>query len=265
LTSLFRLPASQILVVLRRPAGREELQLAEAPAVDLHLAVSLLARLAEVAPGEGEGAAIDWWGMPHTDVDAALLALRRLLRGPRIVATARCAAPGCGRRVDLDFEIGDYLEHHAPRLPRGVVADDDEPGWFSLASDRLRFRLPTAADQLAIAGRAGGEALLVRRCLRPPSAPARLRRRAEAAMEALAPSLVGELNGACPECGVALAVRFDPLQFVLRELRERAAGLLDEVHLLASRYGWSEAEILALPHERRARYAELILGEREGA
>ena len=33
-----------------------------------------------------------------------------------------------------------------------------------------------------------------------------------------------------------------------------------DVHLLASAYGWSEPSILALPHDRRVWYAELVRG-----
>ena len=75
-------------------------------------------------------------------------------------------------------------------------------------------------------------------------------------MEKLAPSLFGVLDGKCPECAARIRVSFDPQRYVLGELRERAMFVYEEVHLLASRYQWSEREILALPGSRRARYAE---------
>ena len=78
-------------------------------------------------------------------------------------------------------------------------------------------------------------------------------------MEALAPALSGELRGACAECGAELAVGFDPLQFTLRELRRHAETLYEDVAWIAHHYHWSEAEILALPAERRTRYAELAV------
>ena len=40
---------------------------------------------------------------------------------------------------------------------------------------------------------------------------------------------------------------FEPASYVLDELRARTAELEHEVHALASRYGWAESEILALP------------------
>jgi hypothetical protein len=76
-------------------------------------------------------------------------------------------------------------------------------------------------------------------------------------MEAMAPSLCAELHGVCPECGAAVETTFDPLQYTLRELRDQAAFVYEEVCSIAHHYHWSEAEILALPAVRRARYAEL--------
>jgi hypothetical protein len=70
------------------------------------------------------------------------------------------------------------------------------------------------------------------------------------------------LQGACPDCGRDFEFRFDPREFALRELREQAAFIYEDVHLIAQHYGWSEPEILSLPHNRRVRYAELIRQER---
>ncbi len=76
-------------------------------------------------------------------------------------------------------------------------------------------------------------------------------------MEAMAPSLSGDLQGVCPECGASVTVHFEARWFCLRELRDRAAFLYQDVDLLARRYHWSEAEILSMPQGRRAAYAEL--------
>jgi hypothetical protein len=162
---------------------------------------------------------------------------------------------GCRARIDIAFRVGDYLAHHAPSVPGGV-SPADEPGWFRLNGTDVMGRVVSCADQMAIAGRPDVEHELVRRCIRPETTPARLRRKLESAMEKLAPSLYDELDGRCPECGAAVRIVFDPLRYVLAELRERAMFVYQEVHLIAARYRWSEAEILALPRTRRARYAE---------
>ena len=80
-------------------------------------------------------------------------------------------------------------------------------------------------------------------------------------MEALAPSLYGRLDCSCHECGRSVALFFNPSSYVLEELARRAASIYDEVHALARSYHWSESEILALPRERRQRYAERAYGE----
>ena len=251
--SVVRLPASGTVVVLRHPGGREELLLAEARQADITLAVALLSSLAEAAP------AIDWWRESLSDVDAALLGVRRAVLGERIVATVWCSAAACGAPADVEFRVSDYLADHVRAQPPGTTATA-EAGWFALDGEAVRFRLPTATDLLAIYGCVNGEAALAARCVQPAEAAADPR--VGAAMEALSPSLARELCGACAECGAELRVGFDPMRFVLNELRERATPIFDEVHLLASRYGWSEEAILSLSRQRRVRYVERVLAER---
>jgi hypothetical protein len=121
----------------------------------------------------------------------------------------------------------------------------------------IDFRLPTPSDQLAVSGRPDAEAQLAHRCLRPADAPATLRRKAEAVMEAMAPCLSCELQAVCPECGTGITLYFEPRRFCLRELRDRAASIYADVDVLARRYNWSEDQILALPRSRRVTYVEL--------
>ena len=51
---------------------------------------------------------------------------------------------------------------------------------------------------------------------------------------------------------------FDVQQFVLRELRDHAASVYEDVHLLAFHYKWTEEDILRLPRSRRAHYTEAV-------
>jgi hypothetical protein len=273
----FRLPVSGQVVALRPPSGAEDLLLAEAartPRGDAALALALAGRLAVAVEGEP----LDWGGLPVADLDALVLRLRQTLIGDHVRADVACPAPACGQRIDIDFSIEQFLAHHAPKATgprhRGWIWEPaDEPGWFCLsrasasaatpaaAADRVSFRLPTAADLLAVAGQPAGEQYLARRCLRPADLPARLRRRAEAVMEAMAPSLSSDLQGVCPECRATVTMQFDARWFCLRELRDRAAFVYPDVDLLARRYHWSETEILAMPQVRRTAYAELARQE----
>jgi hypothetical protein len=60
-----------------------------------------------------------------------------------------------------------------------------------------------------------------------------------------------------------VAVYFDPQDFTLRELRDDAAFVFEEIHLIASRYHWSEERIMRLPGQRRVQYAEIIRQDEE--
>jgi len=234
------------------PTGAEDILLLEAGAPDFGVALALLSRVVCRIDGEP----IDWATLAITDVDILLLRLRQRVLGDAVSAEVVCPAPGCGARVDIAFSISGYVDHHRPRTPARLLAAGEQ-GWFRLEGGDVEFRVPRAADQVAIALEPRPEDALLLRCIRPTAISPAARRRVEAAMEAMAPSLLSELQGTCPECGAAVTCRFDPLQYTLRELRDQGAFVYEDVCTIARHTHWSEAEILALPTVRRARYAEL--------
>jgi hypothetical protein len=61
----------------------------------------------------------------------------------------------------------------------------------------------------------------------------------------------------CVKCGNEWEETFDIVVFVWAEIEARARRLLTEVNTLASAYGWTEAEILSLTANRRARYVQM--------
>jgi hypothetical protein len=65
----------------------------------------------------------------------------------------------------------------------------------------------------------------------------------------------------CPSCNAQYDAPIDLESVVLQRLAVRQQSLLREVHLLASCYGWTEHEVLAVPAQRRARYLALIEGD----
>ena len=252
----FRLPVSRIEAVLREPAGAEEAFLYEAGDGYADLAL----RTAEILARTRNGEVIAFASLSITDLDAAMLAIRRMALGDAIRTTVQCA---CKDRIEIGFGIAEYLEHHAPRRPRQVRGPCAEE-WWEIDGGEGRFRLPSVADQLAISVHPDPLGELERRCFRPAELTKRDRRRMEAAMAAMAPDLFGALQGTCPNCAATVQVAFDPQQYVVAELRLRAAFVFEEVHMLAARYGWHERDILAMPHSRRARYAELIHEDESG-
>jgi hypothetical protein len=258
------LPVSGLVVDLMCPTGAEDLLMAEGQADDLRLSLALAERLARAV----DDSPIEWAELPVCDLQLLVLRMREALIGDRIVSEVTCKAVGCGRRVDISFDVSAYIAHHAPAssLPKGrrwSVERAAEPGWFRLAqragdtAQDILFRIPVVADQLAALDSADAEAEIAHRCIRPDAISVATRRRVEAAMEAMAPSLADEIAGVCSECGAQLPLFFDPQQFCLRELRERAAFVYQDVDLLARRYHWSEREILAMSYARRATYVEL--------
>lgn len=250
---MFRLPVSGLDISLAPLTGWEDVLLNEARDGRVTLSLTLIARVAKCS----DGAIVDWKRLTVTDLDTALLLVRRSVLGDRIVSDAHCSNPCCGARVDVAFRIGDYLASQKCRCPQWI-RHDEETGWFRLDGEGARFRLPTGGDLKTIEGEADAERRLVRLLAVPATVSFRMRHRIERAMEALAPSISRVVEGRCPECGDGVETYFDVRSFVLSELRDRAAGIYNDVHLLALHYGWSEESILSLSQQRRRRYSDLL-------
>ena len=84
-----------------------------------------------------------------------------------------------------------------------------------------------------------------------------VQRRIAEAVEAADPGADLTLDVACPECGGATRAELDIASYLWTELDAWARDVLLDVHLLATAYGWSEPEILALSPTRRRYYLEL--------
>jgi hypothetical protein len=143
----------------------------------------------------------------------------------------------------------------------GSVVRVRQDGWD------VEFRLPGVGD-LAAAARSGDpRAALLARCLvsavRDGAAvsgadlPAAVQHRIAEAVEAADPGADLTLNVACPECGQPTRAELDIASYLWTELDSWARDVLLDVHLLATAYGWSEPEILALSPTRRRYYLEL--------
>jgi hypothetical protein len=256
---MFMLPVSQVAVTPRAPDGHDELLLAEGAAGSIALRLAVVRRLAPPLD-----AGLDWDELPFVDVDAALLAVRRHLHGDRLCAELRCA--DCGGWGDVVLSIDAYLAGKRPQRVRALHPARD--GWLS-SKDAL-FRIPSAgAVSLALErGRDPADAAqrLLHACVGhdgTDGAPAaRTANRIGALLERIAPRLAGLLQGSCPHCGQLMRGWFDPGQFVLQELQGRASAVFEQIHLIASRYGWSQDAILALPARRRRLFADFIAEER---
>src|SRR5207302_1639138 len=95
----------------------------------------------------------------------------------------------------------------------------------------------------------------------PPELTAAELARVEATLDRADPLVRGALLAACPDCGQFAEHEVDLAGLALARLRQRQLALVETVHRLASRYHWTEADILSIPEWRRGRYLALL--ERE--
>jgi hypothetical protein len=250
---MFQMPVSQTHVELKPATGAEDMLLLEGSRDTVSLSIALLRRLVHNA----DGSEFDPADLIVTDLEALLLELRRSLYGDVIASRGRCSSDGCDTPIDVSFRIGEYLAHHGSRVPANVERLEAEPAWFQLRGSDQQFRLVTAGDLAAAMRSPQPELELAKRTIR--SASQTSGSRVQKAMQALAPSLSGEIAGQCPECGATVSFWFDVQSYVQRELRYDAEFLCDDVHQLASHYHWTEDAILALPRWRRLQYVEMTL------
>jgi hypothetical protein len=206
------------------------------------------ARLAEFAMrigalASGEDPELPVW-------EERLLELRRRLLGSRISAELIC--PSCAAKVALIFGDDDL-----PRAPPTVVAEVDGEKLRALRlSDVLEVEARNGVErrlELLLAQAAGRDVDWAKQVLVGPSRAA-----AVAALEQAVAGLDLQIGTTCTECGGNIVAPFDVPKFVLTELEAETRRLLDGVHRIASTYHWSEAEILALPRERRQAYLTRI-------
>jgi hypothetical protein len=182
--------------------------------------------------------------------DQLLLELRERTFGATLSAVGSC--PSCSEPLEIELPAAD--------LRGGTVAGDV----LELATDDgvVRFRLPTAADLVAIADAADveeGRRILLERCVDGELTPG-LEDVVAARMAEADPGAWTELALECPACGHSWHAPFDIVSFLWAELESFARRLVADVHALASAYGWRESDVLALSPARRDAYLELVAG-----
>jgi hypothetical protein len=170
------------------------------------------------------------------------------------------ATAGCGAALELDFSTDDV---RAPAPAEGPI--NVEAG-----GRRVRVRLPTAGDLAEAADTDDvdeAQRLLFSRCVLgvegendpdPSSLPAPLVEAIDDAIAAADGQPDVDLALSCVDCGEQWEAPFDIASFVWTEVEGWAIRALREVHHLASAYGWTEAEILALSPSRRRFYMEAL-------
>ncbi len=224
--------------------------------------------------------------------DRRLLRLYRDTFGDSLECQADC--PECGEELEADLSATELLSGLAPAnntvqasktistSERAEEGDDGhgqneygrhEQGRHEHAHQDLRlvFRMPNSGDLLA--AEACGDAVEARRLLSERCVleayrrdePVPLGQLREQDIEQLAtsmarvdPAVEVRIAFRCPACDHAWKQPLDVVAFLDDRGRQRAHRLLEEVHLLARSYGWSEDGILAMSDQRRRTYLEML-------
>jgi hypothetical protein len=235
--------------------GVWELGLAQSP---LQRALTLLAAAAPDIPPEALS------NLSIGERDARLLTLREWTFGPQLNGLTTC--PGCNERLELTFEVSDVRAR-----TESSTAEPGDALSLCVADYEASFRLPNSLDLAAISvsqGIAASREFLFQRCVltarhKGEDCPAELLPSdivdaIVAQMAQADPQANGQMALSCPRCGHQWQAVFDIASFFWSEITAWASRILREVHILASAYGWREADILAMSPMRRQIYLEMV-------
>jgi hypothetical protein len=205
-----------------------------------------------------------WADAPIGQRDACLLNLYETLFGESLQTTIRCT--GCGERLEATFAVRDILVG-VPTLPEGSGSLELQEQEY-----HVEYCLPTSAHLLEVIARpvdaVSAAAALMQRCVidarhsdtcvDPHDLPADVVNRLATHMAQRDPQADVRIDLECPECRQAVHACFDIVSYFWEELEDWAQRILVDVHTLASRYAWSEHDILAMSPTRRQVYLDLV-------
>jgi hypothetical protein len=193
----------------------------------------------------------DW---PLGRRNRALLELHAAWFGSPLEAGAAC--PECGEKLEFELNVQDLIAPQSDEKQRATVAVEEQI-----------FRLPTSRDLAQVAKSSGEQQAVIRLLELCRIGGVKSSGWTDEIIEKVGESLatadpMAETRVAltCPACDHAWSDSIDVTSFIWAELEARARRLLWEVHSLASAYGWSESEALALSAARRSMYLEMAHG-----
>lgn len=196
--------------------------------------------------------------VPVAERDLMLLDLRERTLGPWLNAFAAC--PACGQELEFTLEIPEVRE----RVSQPVTPQEAAIGEFT-----FRLRRPSTSDlagiglerepaaaRVALAARCIVEATRDGMAVDTRDIPKRILSRLADYLDELEDPAEILISMTCPACSHSWRAGFDIASYFYTELTVLARRLLEEVHVLASTYGWSERDILAMSPARRQFYLE---------
>jgi hypothetical protein len=178
----------------------------------------------------------------------------------------RCPHPGCGQDAEIELTIAEIAERQAEGYQAEEIA-------IEVDGQKLVLRRPTGNDQLSWLKKefpspaSAASEMLATLCLETQIGDdgftERMMSTVEQSMEEFDPLVNFSLSVKCPYCGEENPCEIDLEALALRRLQQAQLRLLASVHRLAAHYHWSEEQIFAVPHWRRAFYLELIEKEKD--
>ncbi len=192
--------------------------------------------------------------------DALLLRLHEEVFGDSFFALALCE--GCQERVEFSF--------------RGSELPSSEPVQYSelhVSRNRyeVKFRMPTSRDllmmregpdiaeqraqlieRIVLSAEQSGDAIAAR------ALPEEIVSAMEETMQTADARSEVSLRLRCESCGHEWSAWFDAGSFLWKKVDAWALRLLQEVHVLARAYGWSERDIINMTAWRRHAYLEML-------
>jgi hypothetical protein len=195
----------------------------------------------------GESVA-DW---PLGRRNRALLQLHAAWFSSLLEASAAC--PECGEKLEFELNVRDLTAPKSDETPPTTVAVDGQV-----------FRLPTSRDLAQVANSSGEQHAAIRLLglcriggVEPAGWTDEIIEKVGESLATADPMAETQVALTCPACDHAWDDSIEVASFLWAELEARARRLLWEVHSLASAYGWSESETIALSAARRAMYLEM--------
>ena len=236
-----------------RPFGRpEDLDLELASDGLEHVVTDLLTRCSADTP------AASWWDETVGRRIAALVQLVAVTEQSTTFTVAlRCDRPECDATLEFPIPLEAIQEAagEAARIPIALPDGNELVVRPALGSDQRSWR------RRRYASREEAVAAMLDSLLIEGRVAASDRDAVDAIARTLAerdPLVAFTISYACPTCGVSRDRPIDLERVALERLARLQAGLIEDVHALATRYGWTESEVLAIPPRRRARYRTLI-------
>lgn len=190
--------------------------------------------------------------LPLADRDRQLLRLRQTTFGASLNAVAAC--PDCDAQVDVTLD--------ADALAQALVAP--LPEQIDVSGTPVWLRPMTSRDLAAAAEVPAAEipAFLRRRLADTDDAlPEDTAEAIETLIETRETAAELTIALTCPDCANQWAEPLDVAAHLWVEVETAATRTLCDIAEIASAFGWSEAEILAMTETRRATYLRIARGQ----